>query len=42
MGHFGVPLGSLRGQIWYMRETFEPYVSHFDVEMPKMAPVMAI
>ena len=41
-GHFGVTLGSLWGEIWYIRVTLEPYVSHFDVEKPKMAHVMAI
>ena len=42
LGHFGVTLGSLWGQIWVIRATLEPYVSHFDVEILKMAPVMAI
>ena len=53
MGHFGVPLGSLWDHFgvilgslwvyfWVIRATLKPYVSHFDVEMPKMARVMAI
>ena len=41
-GYFGLTLGSFMCQIWYIRVTLEPYVSHFDVEMPKMAHVMAI
>ena len=35
-------MGLLWGQFWVIRGTLEPYVSHFDVEILKMAPVMAI
>ena len=35
-------LRSLWGQIWVIRATLEAYVSHFDVEEPKMAYVRAI
>ena len=41
-GHFWVTLGSLYGQIWVIRATLEAYVSHFDVEKPKMAHGRAI
>ena len=42
MGHLGVTLGSVWGEIWVIRVTLEAYVSHFDVEKPKMAHVRAI
>ena len=38
VGYFGPTLG----QFWVITATLEAYVSHFDVEKPKMAHVRAI
>ena len=39
---FGVTLGTNWGQLWHIRVNLEPYGSHYDIEKPQMAHVMAI